>query len=80
VTVGRIGGAVRKVRRRYGRPAVVIPKPKMKDYPNVDTDIRTLRARLAALQDGDSLYPWARTKLKIANGKRLWVAKDSEDY
>lgn len=76
----QIGGAVRRVQRRYGRPAVVIPKPKVSDYPNVDTDIRTLRARMAALKDGDSLYPWARTKIRFANGKRTWVAKQPEDY
>jgi len=38
-------------------------------------DIRTLTHRMKLLQSGESLYPWARTKMVIEDGKRKWVAR-----
>jgi hypothetical protein len=41
----------------------------------VESGIDTLRTRFRGLREGESLYPWANTELRIVNGKRRWVAK-----
>lgn len=56
------------------------PDLSSRDFPWIDTDIRTLWKRMADLKDGDSLYPWARTKLRISGNKKEWVAKTKEDW
>lgn len=38
----------------------------------------TLTTRFKGLQDGDSMYPWSNTVLRIESGKRKWIAKPTE--
>ena len=75
MTVGMTAGAVRRVKRKVTRHDVERPLPQLSANSNIDRDIRTLTKRFRSLQPGESLYPWAHTKLRIANGKREWVAK-----
>lgn len=72
---------MRKVPRRYTAKTVsrvVHPLRRSTDYPGVESGVDTLMERFKALKDGDSLYPWSNTQLRIANGRREWIAKQDE--
>jgi hypothetical protein len=70
---------LRVVRRRHTRRRVVHPLRRSTDYVG-ERGVDTLTRRFRSLKDGDSLYPWANSVLRVENGKRRWIAKAQEDY
>lgn len=73
---------MRVVHRRFTKPPKAVPvhpHRRSTDYV-ADREFDTLTRRFRAIQDGDSLYPWANTRLQIANGKRRWIAKKEGEH
>lgn len=77
---GVLGKEVRVVKRRATRRRIVHPFRSSRDWPDVESGMDTLTERFKTLTDGDNLYPWSNTVLRIESETRRWVAKQAADY